>query len=175
MDLKQSFERAFQKELHSKTLPRPQSARSRTHSASSNNSGSRRRRSSSAYEHVQPRVNTNRSINFDELDTSRLRNDSSQSIKDAVYLEWLKNKEEKRKEEKEQLKRWEEEKNKLIDKNRVERQVQQNMQNLDRWRQEKEKEIIKKKLEEQKLKREQEEAKKREEADKRNVVVLNFK
>ncbi|CAF4618091.1 unnamed protein product, partial [Rotaria magnacalcarata] len=66
-DLTRSVERAIQKELQSKTLPRPQSAHSRKQSASSNSSAGRRRRSSSAYEHVQPRVNTNRSINFDEL------------------------------------------------------------------------------------------------------------
>ncbi|CAF2156533.1 unnamed protein product [Rotaria magnacalcarata] len=173
-DLTRSVERAIQKELQSKTLPRPQSARSRKQSASSNSSAGRRRRSSSAYEHVQPRVNTNRSINFDELNASQFRNDSSQSIKDVAYLEWLKNKEERRKLEKEQVKLWEQEKTKIVDKSRVERQVQLNAQNLDRWRQEKEKEIIKRKNEEIRLKREEEEKKIQEEKKIKNEAKAGF-
>ncbi|CAF4774645.1 unnamed protein product [Rotaria sp. Silwood1] len=158
MDLSQSIERALKKELQLQTLPRPQSARSRKQSATSNHSGgSQRRRSLSAYEHVQPRINTHRSINFDELDTSQLRNDSSQSIKDAVYLEWLKNKENRKKHEKEELKRWQEEKIKLVDKSTVERRIRQDAQKLERWRQEKEKEIIQKKREENEFRRRQKE------------------
>jgi hypothetical protein len=98
MDLTRSIEREFNKAVKSQTLPRPQSARVRNHSANSNSSErQRRRRSSSAYEHVKPRVNTNLSINFDELNTSQMRAESSQSIKDTVYLEWAKTKEDQKK------------------------------------------------------------------------------
>ncbi|CAF0834791.1 unnamed protein product [Rotaria sordida] len=174
IDLTRSIERALQKELKSQTLPRPQSARSRKLSATSNHNRSQRRRSSSAYEHVQPRVNTNRSINFDELDTSKLRNDSSQTIKDAVYLEWLKNKEDKRKVEKEELKHWQEEKSKLVDKSTVERKIRQEAQKLERWRQEKEKEIIEKKRIENELKRKQEEQEKQKQKQKIDDAKVGF-
>jgi len=176
MDLTRLIERALDKELKSKTLPRPQSARSRTQSANNNSQERQRRRSSSGYEHVKPRVNTNLSINFDELNTSQMRADSSQSIKDGVYLEWLKTKEEQRKREKEELKQWQDEKTKHIDRSTIERKVQQNALNLERWRLEKEEQTRKKKQEELDLKREQQEKIKQEQQKKKKVrcLVLNF-
>jgi hypothetical protein len=173
MDLTRSIEREFNKAVKSQTLPRPQSARVRNHSANSNSSErQRRRRSSSAYEHVKPRVNTNLSINFDELNTSQMRAESSQSIKDTVYLEWAKTKEDQKKLEKEQLKRWKEEKTKGVDKSALERKIYQNAQNLERWRLEKDEEKKKKIQEELKLRREHEENKKREIQQKKKVKSL---
>ena len=169
MDLSQSVERALNKALKSQTLPRPQSARVRSQSANSNSSDRQRRRSSSAYDHVQPRVNTNRSINFDELNTSQMRANSSQSIKEGVYLEWLKSKEDQKKAEKDSLKRWKEEKAKRVDKSTLERKIYQDAQNLERWRQEKDDKIKKQREEELRLKREQEENKKREIQQKKKV------
>ncbi|UJR13695.1 hypothetical protein I4U23_000707 [Adineta vaga] len=175
INLTASIQRALEKELKSQTLPRPQSARARTHSANSDNNTTRqRRRSSSGYEHVKPRVNTNLSINFDELNTSQMHAESSQTIKDGVYLEWLKTKEDQRKENKVLTKRWEEEKTKRIDKSTIERRVQQNLQNLDRWRHEKEEQIRKKKQEELALKQEQEENARQEQLQKRKNAKDGF-
>jgi len=137
-DLTRSVERALDKALKTQTLPRPQSSRTRKLSGRSNSNERQRRRSLSGYEHVQPRVNTNRSINFDELNTSPMRADSSQSIKDGVYMEWLKSKEEQKKLEKEDLKRWQEETTKRVDKSQLERKIYQDAQNLERWRKERE-------------------------------------
>lgn len=152
--LTKSVDLAFKKAVKSQTLPRPQSARARQLSATHTSAARQRRRSSSAYEHVQPRVNTNRSINFDELNTSQMRADSSQSIKDAVYLEWVKNKEDQKKYEKEQVKHWKEESMKTIDKSSLEKKIRQNEQNLERWRQEKDEQLRKKKEEERTLRQE---------------------
>jgi hypothetical protein len=164
-----SVERAHKKAVKSQTLPRPQSSRTRNHSANSINNNRQRRRSSSGYEHVKPRVNTNLSINFDELNTSQMRAESSQSIKDGVYMEWLKAKEEQRKQEKEELKRWQEEQTQRVDKSQLEKKIKQDAQNLDRWRQEKEEQMRKKRQEEIRLQREQEENKKREHRQKKKV------
>lgn len=172
MDLRSSVDRALEKELKSQTLPRPQSSRERRRSANTSNNERQRRRSSSAYEHVKPRVNTNLSINFDELNTTQMRADSSQSIKDAVYLEWAKSKEEQKKIEKEEMKRWQEETTKRVDKSQIERKVHQNMQNLERWRQEKDEQIRKKRQEEIEIKRELMENKKREQQQKKKVIRI---
>lgn len=169
MDLTRSVERALQKAIKSQTLPRPQSARTRNQSADSNDSSRRRRRLSSAYEHVQPKVNTNRSINFDELNTSQMRADSSQTIKDAVYLEWAKAKEDQKQRDREERKRWEEAKVKRVDKDSVVKQIHSEAQKLERWRQEKDEAIKKKRQEELRIKRELAEKKKHEEAVKKKV------
>ncbi len=175
MDLTRSIERALDKALKSQKLPRPQSSRARKQSANSNNNEGQRRRSLSAYEHVKPRVVTNRSINFDELNTSQMRGDSSQSIKDSIYFEWAKAKEEQKKLEKEELKRWQEEKAKRVDKSQLERKIYQDAQNLERWRQEREEQMRKKKQEELELKREEIEKKKRDQQQKKKVKFFNQK
>jgi hypothetical protein len=172
-DLKKSIDHAFHKALKSQTLPRPQSSHVRKQSANSTTNGSQRRRSASAYDHIGPRVNTNSSINFDQLNTSQMRADSSQSIKDGVYFEWLKTKEEQKKLEREALKRHKEETTKLVDKTQIERKVQQNAQNLARWRQERDEKIKKKKQAEQELIREERENKKREQQQKKKVRLSN--
>jgi hypothetical protein len=172
-DLTRSVERALDKALKSQTLPRPQSSRTRKQSARSNSNERQRRRSLSGYENVKPRVNSNLSINFDELNTSRMRADSSQSIKDGVYMEWLKSKEEQKKLEKEDLKRWQEETTKRIDKSQLERKIHQDAQNLERWRQEREEQMKKKRQEEFKLKREEIENKKREQQQKKKVKLFS--
>ncbi|CAF0789928.1 unnamed protein product [Adineta ricciae] len=176
INLTASIQRALQKELKSQTLPRPQSARTRAHSATnkSNDTTRQRRRSTSGYENVKPRVNTNLSINFDELNTSQMRAESSQSIKDGVYLEWLKTKEEQRLQDKELTKRWEEDKAKRVDKSQIQRRIEQNMRNLDQWRQEKEEQIRKKKQEEIALKREHEEKRRQQELQKKKDAKDGF-
>ena len=166
IDLTRSVEHALEKTLQAQTSIRSLSAR--TQKLPSTNER-QRRRSSSAYEHIQPRINTNRSINFDQLNTSHLQNDSSQSIKDAVYYEWLKTKEQKRKIEKQEFENWKNEKTKSIDKNQIQRKIQQNAQNLERWREEKDKEIRKKRREEIELEREIRQKKKQEQEEKREV------
>jgi len=171
--LTKSVDLAFKKAVKSQTLPRPQSARARQLSATHTSAARQRRRSSSAYEHVQPRVNTNLSINFDELNTSQMRADSSQSIKDAVYLEWVKNKEDQKKYEKEQLKRWKEESMKTIDKSSLEKKIRQNEQNLERWRQEKDEQLRKKKEEERALRQEARQ-KKIDDANKKKNVKFEY-
>ena len=168
-DLTKSIQRQMEKELKSLTLTRPQSARIRQSSASSTMNGTRRRRSSSAYENVKPRVNTNLSINFNELNTSQMRAESSQSIKDGVYLEWLKDKEDKKKLEKEELKRQKEEIDKRLNKNQIEGKVRQHVQNLETWRQTKDHELRKKRREERELRRQAEEQKKQAEQQKMKV------
>jgi hypothetical protein len=173
-DLKKSLDLAVNKALKSQTLPRPQSSRVRKQSANSTTNGSQRRRSASAYDHIRPRVNTNSSINLDQLNTSQMRADSSQSIKDGIYFEWLKTKEEQKKLEKEELKRHQEETAKLVDKTQIERKIQQNAQNLARWRQERDEEIKKKKRQEIELIREERENKKREQQQKKKVRLLNY-
>ncbi|CAF1392957.1 unnamed protein product [Adineta steineri] len=178
IDLTASTQRALERELKSQTLQRPQTARVRTSSANNDNSknsnGRQRRLSSSGYEHVKPRVNTNLSINFDEINTTQMRADSAQSIKDGVYLEWLKTKEEQRKQELEAQKLWEAEKVKQVNKTAIERRVQQNLQNLERWRHEKDEQIKMKKQEEIRLKREQEENAKREREQKKKDAKVGF-
>lgn len=174
MDLRSSVDRAIEKELKSQTLPRPQSSRVRKRSANGSISERQRRRSSSGYEHVRPRVNTNLSINFDELNTSQMRANSSQSIKDGVYMEWLKAKEEQKKLEKDEFKRWQEETTKRVDKSQIERKVHQNIQNLERWRQEKDEQIRKKRQEELAIKRELMENKKLEQQKKKKVIEINL-
>jgi hypothetical protein len=103
-----------------------------------------------------------------------MRADSSQSIKDGIYFEWLKTKEEQKKLEKEELKRHQEETAKLVDKTQIERKIQQNAQNLARWRQERDEEIKKKKRQEIELIREERENKKREQQQKKKVRLLNY-
>ena len=169
MDLTRSIQRALQKAIKSQTPPRPQSARVRNRSADSSDSRERRRRLSSAYEHVQPKVNSNLSINFDELNTSQMRADSSQTIKDAVYLEWAKSKEDQKQREREERKRWEEAKVKQVDKSSVERQIRLEAQKLERWRQERDEQMKKKRHEELRVKREFEQQK-RDEKDKKKKV-----
>ena len=168
-DLRKSISREMQKEKKSLTLTRPQSARSRQTSGNSTMNESRRRRSSSAYENVKPRVNTNLSINFDELNTSQMRAESSQSIKDGVYLEWLKAKEDQRKLDKEELKRQKEEMDKRLNKNQIEGKIRQQVQNLETWRRTKNEELKKKRQEERALLREAEENKKQQEDQKKKV------
>ena len=89
-----------------------------------------------------------------------MRADSSQSIKDSVYLEWVKTKEDERKRQQEERKRWKEENTKRIDKSTIERKIQQDAQNLERWRKQKDEEIRQKKQEELRLKQELRENKK---------------
>lgn len=168
-DLTKSIQRQMEKELKTLTLTRPQSARVRQSSASSTMNGPRRRRSSSAYENVKPRVNTNLSINFDELNTSQMRAESSQSIKDGVYLEWLKAKEDQRKFEKEDLKRQKEEIEKRLNKSQIEGKIRQQAQNLETWRQGKDSEVRKKRRQERELQRQAEEQKKQAEQQKKKV------
>ena len=91
-----------------------------------------------------------------------MRADSSQSIKDGVYFEWLKAKEEQRRFEKDELKRQKEETTKLVDKSQIERKIHQNAQNLMRWRQERDEELKKKKREEKQLQHQEMEHKKHE-------------
>lgn len=172
-DVKASVAREMRKEMKSLTLTRPQSARIRQMSASSTMSESRRRRSSSAYENVKPRVNTNLSINFDELNTSQMRAESSQSIKDGVYLEWLKAKEDQRKFDKEELKRQKEEIDKRLNKNQIEGKIRQQVQNLETWRRTKDDELRKKRQEERALIHEAEEKKKQHEEQKKKVSQFN--
>jgi hypothetical protein len=99
-----------------------------------------------------------------------MRADSSQSIKDGVYLDWLKTKEEQRRFEKEESKRWKEAKSKTVDKSVLERKITQDAQNLERWRQEREEQMKKKRQEQLEIQREQRETKKREQQQKKKVI-----
>ena len=154
--------------MKTQVFQRPQSARSRTSSADSNSSRRRRRRSS-AFEHVQPKINTYRSINFQDISHHEAQANSSQSIKEGVYLEWAKAKEDEKKREKEEAMKFKELKSKSVDKTSIERSVYTQAQKLEKWRQEKDEEMRKKRAEKKRLEKEAEEKKKQDENKKRMV------
>ncbi len=172
MDLSQSIERAVDKAIKSQTLLRPQITRVKKQPVSNNNNEYPQPGLPSLYNHIQARVNSNPSINLEELNTSQMQTNSSPSSKGGVYLEWLKTKEEQKKLEREKLKRRQEEIVKSIDKSTLERKIYQDAQNLDRWRQEKTEQMKQKRQEELELKRQQEENEMRELEQKQKVKYL---
>lgn len=148
-ELQRSIDIRVKRQMELLKVQRPRSAGVRNTSRDRSQSQERQRRPS-AYENVEPRVNTYRSINFDELNNSQSRADSSQSIKNEIYLEWAKVKDEKKRKEKEEERKLKEYQTEKIDKSDIEKKVRADATKLEIWRQNKEKQIRENALEEKK-------------------------